>query len=59
GINAWSGHFYAIRAVEALDILKYGGVTRMGISLYNTMEEVERTIELVQKISYAKLGIET
>lgn len=43
-ICAWDGHFYALRAMEILDLAKTGGVTRMGFSVYNTMEEVEKTI---------------
>ena len=47
GICAWDGHFYAIRTTEVLDLLKKGGVTRMGIVIYNTQEEVNRTIDAV------------
>ena len=50
GICAWDGHFYAIRAVEVLGLLEKGGVTRMGISIYNTMEEIEYTLEVLNKI---------
>ena len=49
-ICAWDGHFYAIRATEILGLLEKGGVTRMGISLYNTEEDVDRTLEVVEKI---------
>jgi cysteine desulfurase family protein (TIGR01976 family) len=49
-ICAWDGHFYAIRAIEALGLLEKGGVTRLGISLYNTMEEMDFTIEQLQKL---------
>ena len=44
-ICAWDGHFYAIRAIEVLGLLEKGGVTRMGISIYNTEEEVEKVIQ--------------
>ena len=53
-ICAWDGHFYALGAIEALGLLEHGGVTRMGISLYNTDEEVSRTLESVKKIVAAK-----
>src|SRR5260221_387417 len=46
-ICAWDGHFYAIRAIEVLGLLERGGVTRLGISLYNTEEEVNLTVASV------------
>lgn len=49
-IFAWDGHFYAIRAVEVLGLLERGGVTRMGISVYTTAEEIDKTIEAVKQI---------
>jgi cysteine desulfurase family protein (TIGR01976 family) len=45
GIFAWDGHFYAISAVEALGLVEKGGVTRMGIVMYNTLDDVDRTLE--------------
>ncbi len=50
-ICAWDGHFYAIRAIEALGLLEKGGVTRLGISLYNTDEEVDLTLAEVEKVA--------
>ena len=49
-ICAWDGHFYAIRAIEALGLLEKGGVTRMGISLYNTEQEMESVIKMMRDI---------
>lgn len=49
GICAWDGHFYAIRSMEVFDLLKEGGVTRMGIVGYNTAAEVDRTLEVLSK----------
>ena len=43
-ICAWDGHFYAIRAIEILGLLERGGVTRLGISVYNTSEDIESTL---------------
>src|SRR6185295_13381894 len=43
-ICAWDGHFYAIRAIEVLGLLEKGGVTRLGISMYNTQEEIDTTL---------------
>ncbi len=44
-ICAWDGHFYALRAVEVMGLLNQGGVTRMGISVYNTADEIEYVIK--------------
>lgn len=49
-ICAWDGHFYALKAIQDLDLEKIGGVTRLGVSLYNTEEEIDRTIEVISKI---------
>lgn len=49
-ICAWDGHFYAIRAIEALGLLEQGGVTRLGISLYNTEEEVAFVLQEIGRI---------
>ena len=49
-ICAWDGHFYALKAIQDLDLEKIGGVTRLGVSLYNIEEEIDRTIEIISKI---------
>ncbi|MFP4482105.1 MAG: cysteine desulfurase-like protein [Thermovirgaceae bacterium] len=51
GICAWDGHFYGIRPIEVLGLLEKGGVTRVGISLYNTVEEVRRLLDAVKEIA--------
>ena len=50
-IFAWDGHFYAIRAIEVLGLLESGGVTRLGISAYNTIDEVDFVLSEIQKIA--------
>jgi cysteine desulfurase family protein (TIGR01976 family) len=50
-ICAWDGHFYALRAIEILGLAEKGGVTRMGISLYNTVEEIDYVLEVVKGIA--------
>jgi selenocysteine lyase/cysteine desulfurase len=50
GIFAWDGHFYGIRPTEILGYLEKGGVTRVGVSVYNTEEEADRLIHAVQTI---------
>jgi selenocysteine lyase/cysteine desulfurase len=39
-ICAWDGHFYALRAIQILGLYEKGGVTRLGISIYNTKDEI-------------------
>lgn len=48
-ICAWDGHFYAIRAIEALGLLEKDGVTRLGISMYNTREEMDLVLDEMRK----------
>jgi len=50
GIYAWDGHFYAIRPIEVLGLLDWGGVTRLGISMYTTQKDIERTLEVISRI---------
>ena len=51
GFCTWDGHFYALRAIEVLGLLEHGGVTRIGVSLYNTRDEVSRLIDEMKHIS--------
>ena len=49
-ICAWDGHFYALKAIQQLGLEESGGVTRLGISIYNTKEEVERVASVISKL---------
>ncbi len=49
GICAWNGHFYAIRAVEVMGLMGQGGVTRMGIAVYNSAEEIDFVVATLQE----------
>jgi len=49
-ICAWDGHFYALKAIQQLGLESRGGVTRLGISLYNTKKEIDRVIEVIKSI---------
>jgi cysteine desulfurase family protein (TIGR01976 family) len=51
GFCTWDGHFYALRAIEVLGLLERGGVTRVGISLYNTADEIARLLAEVKHIA--------
>ena len=49
-IFGWDGHFYAEKAVEKMGLLDQGGVTRLGISIYTTEEEIDYTIETIRSL---------
>ena len=51
GILVWNGHFYAVRAVEVLGLVKQGGLIRTGMLMYNTKEEVERLIQAMRELA--------
>lgn len=44
GLCLWDGDFYAARAIDALGLRDAGGVLRMGVSLYNTDDEIDRLL---------------
>lgn len=50
GILVWDGDFAAERAIEVLNTVHAGGVVRVGISIYNTLDEVERLIAVVKEM---------
>jgi cysteine desulfurase family protein (TIGR01976 family) len=50
GIYVWSGHYYALNAIERLGFLHSGGLTRIGFVHYNTVAEVDRTLEALAAI---------
>ncbi len=50
GLLVWDGDFYATRAVELLGLADSGGLVRVGMSLYNTGEEVERLVDGVREL---------
>ena len=50
GILVWDGDFAAERAIEVLDTMAYGGVVRVGVSMYNTMEEIDRLLAAVKEM---------
>lgn len=48
GILVWDGDFAAERAIEVLDTFDHGGVVRVGISIYNTKQEIDRLLNIVR-----------
>lgn len=49
-ICGWNGHFYAVKAIQILGLEKIGGVTRLGVSVYNTEKEIRKTVDIISKI---------
>jgi cysteine desulfurase family protein (TIGR01976 family) len=50
GIFVWDGNYYALAVTERLDIEKLGGMVRVGLVHYNTMEEIERLVNSLQSL---------
>jgi selenocysteine lyase/cysteine desulfurase len=44
------GHFYAVRLLNALDLLQYKGVVRVSLVHYNTEAEVARLKDVLDKV---------
>ncbi len=42
GICVWDGNYYAINLSERLGVEQAGGMVRIGLTHYNTREEVDR-----------------
>ncbi len=49
GIFCWAGHNYAWEVVHQLGIAPEHGVVRIGIANYNSVQEIDETIESVQR----------
>jgi cysteine desulfurase family protein (TIGR01976 family) len=50
GFFTWDGNYYAIGLTERLDVEKDGGFLRIGLTHYNTAEEVERLLGTLREI---------
>jgi selenocysteine lyase/cysteine desulfurase len=51
GIFTWDGNFYALNLSERLGVEQHGGVLRVGLVHYNTVEEVERLLTALGEFS--------
>ncbi|MCO6453559.1 MAG: cysteine desulfurase-like protein [Caldilineales bacterium] len=47
GIATYAGHMYALAVIEHLNLLEKGGVLRVGLSHYNTRDEVDTLLGLL------------
>jgi cysteine desulfurase family protein (TIGR01976 family) len=51
GIFTWDGNFYALSLSERLGVEEKGGVLRVGLVHYNTVEEVERLLAALREFA--------
>lgn len=50
GIYVWNGHNYALAIVERMGLLEAGGMVRVGPVHYNTLDELEKFGEVLEKV---------
>lgn len=48
-IFAWDGNFYAINISEALGVEENGGVLRLGMVHYNTLDEIDQCLRVLDQ----------
>ena len=48
GIATYAGHMYAVAVIERLGLAEKGGVLRVGLSHYNTQDEVDMLLEILE-----------
>jgi len=53
GICAWDGNYYALELMEALGLENTGGALRLGLAHYNTTEEIDRCIAVLNEVARA------
>ena len=45
----WNGHNYALAIVERLGLLEAGGMIRVGPVHYNTLDEIDQCLRVIEK----------
>jgi cysteine desulfurase family protein (TIGR01976 family) len=50
GIAVWDGDFYATGLIERLGLAPSGGVVRIGLTHYNTVEEIDRVVAALGRV---------
>src|SRR6266705_2474846 len=50
GIFAWDGNYYALGVMERLGLEGHGGALRLGMAHYNTPEEIDRVLEVLERL---------
>lgn len=48
-IFAWNGNFYALSISERLGVEPSGGLVRLGLAHYNTLDEVDRCLAVIDR----------
>ncbi|MFC1466342.1 MAG: cysteine desulfurase-like protein [Candidatus Brachytrichaceae bacterium NZ_4S206] len=48
GICVWDGNYYAINLTERLGVEASGGMVRIGLTHYNTREEIDRLLDVLE-----------
>jgi cysteine desulfurase family protein (TIGR01976 family) len=51
GIFVWDGNYYALAVTERLGVEESGGMVRVGIAHYNTGQEVDRLLAVVDDLA--------
>jgi cysteine desulfurase family protein (TIGR01976 family) len=51
GVYVWSGHYYAVNAMDRLGLLDEGGLVRVGFVHYNTVDEADRALEVLDALA--------
>jgi cysteine desulfurase family protein (TIGR01976 family) len=57
GIYTWHGNFYALNLTECLGVEAEGGLLRIGFVHYNTLEEVNHLLEVLQELTTPAVAI--
>jgi cysteine desulfurase family protein (TIGR01976 family) len=58
-INVWDGNFYALAVLERLGLEAQGGIVRVGAAHYNTRDEVDKLVEMLQRIVLSQTSSHT
>ena len=51
GIFTWDGNYYALNLTERLQLEQKGGMLRIGLVHYNTLEEVDRVLGALREFA--------
>ncbi|MBP7688811.1 MAG: cysteine desulfurase-like protein [Thermoflexales bacterium] len=50
GIYVWDGNYYALAVMDRLGLEDKGGMVRVGAAHYNTLEEINKLVEVVRTL---------
>jgi cysteine desulfurase family protein (TIGR01976 family) len=54
GIFTWDGNYYALNLTERLNVEKTGGLLRIGLVHYNTVDEVDRLLAALRDLATSR-----